>query len=83
MDPGAKLTVYIDYDSEDRWTPVCTLECGTLRSFTVPVRLRRCGHFRLRLEGRGDVQLYSIVKTLENGSDTFHSLGQTLGGEKA
>ena len=83
MDPGAKLTVYIDYDSEDRWTPVCTLECGTLRSFTVPVRLRRCGHFRLRLEGQGDVQLYSIVKTLENGSDTFHSLGQTLGGEKA
>ena len=83
MDPGAKLTVYIDYDSEDRWTPVCTLECGTLRSFTVPVRLRRCGHFRLRLEGRGDVQLYSIVKTLENGSDTFHSLGQALGGEKA
>ena len=83
MDPGAKLTVYIDYDSEDRWTPVCTLECGTLRSFTVPVRLRRCGHFRLRLEGRGDVQLYSIVKTLENGSDTLHSLGQTLGGEKA
>lgn len=83
MDPGAKLTVYIDYDSEDRWTPVCTLECGTLRSFTVPVRLRRCGHFRLRLEGRGDVQLYSIVKTLENGSATFHSLGQTLGGEKA
>ena len=37
--------------------------------------------FRLRLEGRGDVRLYSILETLEDGSDTYPLTGQTLGGE--
>lgn len=83
MDPGAKLTLFISYDGEDTWETVCTLECANLRSFTVPVKLRRCGHFRLRLEGRGDVHLYSIVQTVERGSDTCSALGQTLGGGKA
>ena len=81
MDPGAKLTVSIAYDGEDTWHRVCALECAALRSFAVPVKLRRCGHFRLRLEGRGDVRLYSILETLEDGSDTYPFTGQTLGGE--
>ena len=80
MDPGAKLTVSIAYDGEDTWHRVCALECAALRSFAVPVKLRRCGHFRLRLEGRGDVRLYSLVETLEDGSDTYPFTGQTLGG---
>ena len=80
MDPGAKLTVSIAYDGEDTWHRVCALECAALRSFAVPVKLRRCGHFRLRLEGRGDVRLYSLVETLEDGSDTYPITGQTLGG---
>ena len=82
MDTGARLTVSVSYDGEEAWEPVCTLECTALRSFAVPVKLRRCGHFRLRLEGVGDVRLYSIVKTVEDGSDTYRSAGQTLGGGK-
>lgn len=82
MDGGAKLTVSIAYDGEAAWSPVCTLECASLRSFAVPVRLRRCDHFRLRLEGTGPVRIYSIVRTVETGSDTYRYQKQTLGGER-
>lgn len=80
MDPGSSMQVYIDYDSEGIWQQVCTLVCTSLRSYTVPIRLRRCDHFRLRLEGQGDVRLFSITKTVEGGSDTNPPNGQYLGG---
>ena len=80
MDPGSGMDVYIDYDSEDVWHQVCSIVCNTLRSYTVPICLRRCDHFRLRLEGEGDVRLFSVTKTVESGSDTNRCGGQNLGG---
>jgi hypothetical protein len=40
-----------------------------LRSFSVPIRQKRCDHFRLRIEGEGDAKIYSVAKTIEEGSD--------------
>lgn len=80
MDPDASMDVYIDYDSEGVWRQVCSLVCTSLRSYTVPIRLRRCDHFRLRLEGEGDVRLFSVTKTVEDGSDTDDRHGQYIGG---
>lgn len=80
MEPGAAMDILIDYDSRGMWQKVCSLACTALRSYTVPIRLRRCDHFRLKLQGQGDVRVFSMVKTIEDGSDVFDHAGQTLGG---
>lgn len=69
MEVGAELTVYIRYDSGPDWEVLGSISGTTLRTFSLPLRLRRCDHFALRLEGVGDVKLYSITKTIMKGSD--------------
>ena len=62
---------YVQYDSSGKWERLnkISVEATDLRSFTVPIPLRRCDHLRLRIEGEGDVKIYSIAKTIYGGSD--------------
>ena len=69
LEIGARADFYIQYDSEGAWVKACSFRGTSLRSFSVPVRPRRCDHLRLRIEGLGDVKIYSIVKSIEQGSD--------------
>lgn len=69
LEIGATVMVSIQYDSVGGWEPVCQMTATSLRSFSVPVRLRRCDHFRIRIMGKGDGRIYSITKTIEQGSD--------------
>lgn len=65
----SEARILIQYDDAVDWQHIATLTgCGT-RSFSIPVLPRRCDHFRVRIEGRGDVKIYSISKVLEIGSD--------------
>ena len=69
MDIGARVVVSIQYDSSGEWDNVCSLTGHNLRTFTLPIRPKRCDHFRLRIEGVGDVKIFSITKITEQGSD--------------
>ena len=69
LDLGTTVYFFIQYDSVGAWHPVCTTVGHSLRSFSIPIRPRRCDHFRLRIEGEGDAKIYSIAKTIEEGSD--------------
>jgi hypothetical protein len=69
LEVGSKVEVSIQYDSVGDWEDVCRMTVTSLRSFAVPVRLRRCDHFRIRIEGEGDGRIYSITKAIEQGSD--------------
>lgn len=69
LEVGAKATIYIQYDSIGEWKQVCNLSGHKATSVNIPIRPKRCNHMRLRLEGEGDVKIYSIVKTFEWGSD--------------
>ena len=69
LEIGAQVEVSIQYDSVGDWEKVCQMTVTSLRSFSVPVRLRRCDHFRIRIEGEGEGRIYSITKTIEQGSD--------------
>lgn len=69
MEVGATARVYGQYDSCGVWEQLCALTGSSLRSFQVPIRPKRCDHMRLRIEGEGDIKLYSITKTIEQGSD--------------
>ena len=69
LEMGARAMFFIQYDSSGDYEHLFTMSGTSLKSFTVPIRPRRCDHFRLRIEGVGDMKMYSITKTLEQGSD--------------
>ena len=69
LEIGSRVEISIQYDSMGDWEKVCQMTVTSLRSFSVPVRLRRCDHFRIRIEGEGEGRIYSITNTIEQGSD--------------
>ena len=66
---GARVIFFIQYDSVPGWEQLFTMVGTTLKSFSVPIRPKRCDHLRLRIVGEGDAKIYSICKTIEQGSD--------------
>ena len=69
MDIGTEVQFYAQYDLSDEWEKLCSLKSTNLRSFSIPVRPRRCDHLKLRIEGKGGAKIYSITKTIEEGSE--------------
>jgi len=66
---GSKADMYIQYDSDGVWNHCGHMEGVGTKSFMLPVRPRRCDHFQFRIEGTGDIRIYSFAKILETGSD--------------
>ena len=69
MEMGSYMDVYAKYDQSDTWEHLCHVRATSLRSFSVPIRPRRCDFLQLRLKGAGDMKLYGLTKTIEKGSD--------------
>lgn len=70
LDIGSTVILSIQYDSSGVWEKLCAVARRNINPFTLPIKPRRCDHFRLRLEGKGGAKIYSISKTVEQGSDT-------------
>ena len=69
MDIGSKARFYAQYDFSDEWEPLFILRSDKLRSFSLHIRPKRCDHMKLRIEGEGNAKIYSITKTIEQGSE--------------
>ena len=69
MEEGAWMDVFIQYDSCGFWEHKGRVKLSGTGTVTVPVCPRRCDHMQIRLEGRGEFQLFSMAKVLEIGSD--------------
>ena len=69
LDKDASLTVYAEYDSDGEWHQVTEIYGTSLRAFSVAVMPRRCDHFRLKFVGKGNAKIYTLTKTIEQGSD--------------
>lgn len=67
LNVGSTVSLYVEYDSGGVWEHLFTMTGTELRSFAVPVRAKRCDHMRLRIDGTGDANVYSICKTVEKG----------------
>lgn len=67
----AYMDVLVQYDSDGVWHNQGRIQGVGTRTFILPVRPRRCDHFRIRLEGSGDVRIYSFAKIFEAGSDVY------------
>lgn len=69
LDIGSMVNIYAQYDSIGEWESLYVMTGTSLRSFTVPIRPKRCDHMRIRIVGEGEAKIYSITKTIEQGSD--------------
>lgn len=69
MDIGAEVNFYAQYDFCEDWEPLLTLRGTNLRSFSIPIRPKRCDTMKLRIKGIGMVKIYSITKTITQGSE--------------
>ena len=69
LEPKATCTFYAQYDFDSEWEPLFTLTGTDLRSFSIPIRPKRCDHMKLRIEGMGMAKIYSFTKTIEQGSE--------------
>ena len=67
--PGSTATFYAEYDSSEVWEHLHTMVGTSLRSFPVPIRPKRCDHLRIKIVGQGDAKIFSICKTIAQGSD--------------
>lgn len=69
LEPGSIVNILVQYDSCGAWESLGHMTGSDLRSFTLPVRPRRCDHLRLRIEGSGKAMIFAITKSLSEGSD--------------
>ena len=67
----AYMDVLVQYASDGVWHNQGRIQGVGTRTFMLPVRPRRCDHFRIRLEGSGNVRIYSFAKIFEAGSDVY------------
>lgn len=69
LEYGSSISILAQYDSVGAWENLGFITGTDLRSFTIPVKPRRCDHLRLRVEGEGKGMVFSITKTYTHGSD--------------
>ncbi|MBR2716269.1 MAG: hypothetical protein IKP17_03830 [Oscillospiraceae bacterium] len=70
LEAGSSLTVKVMYDSDGVWHDAGSLAGAKVKSsFNLPMILRRCDHFRLKLEGIGDAVIYSLTTVKYAGSN--------------
>lgn len=69
LEVGTRVVFYAEYDSSGEWEYLFTTTGTKLGSFAIPIKPKRCDHLRMKIIGNGDAKIYSICKTLEQGSD--------------
>jgi hypothetical protein len=69
LDVGTRVSFFAEYDSSGEWEHLYTMDGVKLRTFAVPIRPQRCDHMRIKIIGTGEAKIYSICKTIEQGSD--------------
>lgn len=66
---GAHANVSLQYDSSGVWEKKANISEFRKGIYTLPIITPRCDHFRIKIEGSGDVKIYAISKISEGGSE--------------
>ena len=69
LESGSSLTVSVKYDNETEYQELTTLTAQEKRSCAIPLSVRRCDHYSLKLSGTGECKVYSLAVTRYGGSE--------------
>lgn len=73
---GAEAKVLMQFDSDGKWVQAGqTLKPEKKRSYYLPIVPRRADHYRIRIEGRGECRVYSMVREYYTGSELKSTKG--------
>lgn len=70
LEVGTNVDFYLQYDSSGVWEHKFNMSGKGTRTYSIPIIPQRCDHFKYKLSGKGGCKIYSITKTVEEGSDT-------------
>lgn len=70
LEVGTNVDFYMQYDSSGVWEHKFNMSGKGTRTYSIPIIPQRCDHFKYKLSGKGGCKIYSITKTVEEGSDT-------------
>ena len=69
LDEGSSLSVGIQYDAQTRFETIRTVTAQAKQSYVLPLIVRRCDHWRLKLSGIGGCKVYSLALVRYSGSE--------------
>ena len=69
LETGSRVRFSVRYDGSGAWHMLGAVTGTGLRSFSLPLRTRRCDFMELRVEGRGKAKIYSLTLIKEQGSE--------------
>ncbi|MBS7359559.1 MAG: hypothetical protein KIG53_03015 [Oscillospiraceae bacterium] len=69
LEKGASVSVYFQFDSEDKWHKQLTVNAEKTGSHTLPFTTPRCDHLKIKLKGKGKCKIFSISRKTETGSE--------------
>ncbi len=69
LEAGSEMSVYIQYNGDGRWQKCRSLKEQKRNTLTIQIQPRRCDNVRLRFEGKGEFEIYSITMKYTKGSD--------------
>ena len=68
---GSDLDAYIEYESSGEWEFIGHWEGEGTYSTVFSIIPARCDHYRIKLNGTGEIKLFSIAKNIVTGSDVY------------
>lgn len=68
LDIDAKVRIEIQYESSGEWTLVTEQFADRLKTYEIPIAVKRADHIKLRLSGWGEFRLFSLTRAIESGS---------------
>ncbi|MBR6915303.1 MAG: hypothetical protein IKN36_02990, partial [Clostridia bacterium] len=66
---GSRAELSVRYDGRGPFIPAAAVRGGPHGSFSIPIPLRRCGDFRIRISGVGYAEIFSVTLTGGEGSE--------------
>lgn len=66
---GARIRVYFQFDSDGVWREQYGGRIEKTGSFMLPFITPRCDHMRVKVEGKGDIKIFSISRKVHQGSE--------------
>lgn len=67
----SEIRILLSVDDQD-FEEMCVLRGNDrVQTQSIDLQAERCDHYRIRLEGHGDVRIYAITRTLDTGSEEY------------
>ena len=66
---NSELNIYFQFNSNGEWIKKGEFIINKTGSVTLSLQTPRCDHLKIRIEGKGEIKIFSISRKIEKGSE--------------